>query len=91
MDKLNSSNRTLGPRWRLAVLASLVWAIGGTLDGKGLWSLIAVPLLVGAWICAVFVVDRWVGVQDPAKELSGHMRRPRQRSRRQGTEIAPGP
>jgi hypothetical protein len=60
MDKLNS-NLTLGPRWRLAVLGSLIWAVGGTLDGKPIGSLIAVPLMVGAWICAVLVVDRWVG------------------------------
>ena len=64
MDKSNSWNLTLGPRWRLAVLASLVWAIGGSLDGKGLWSLVAVPLLVGVWIFAVLVVDRWVGTHD---------------------------
>jgi hypothetical protein len=62
MNKLNSTS-TLGLRWLLAVLASLVWAIGGTLDGKAPWSLIAVPLLVGAWMCAVFVVDRWVGAR----------------------------
>jgi hypothetical protein len=63
MDKLNS-NLMLGPRWRLAALASLVWAIGGSLDGKGWWSLVAVPLLVGVWICAVLVVDRWVGARE---------------------------
>jgi hypothetical protein len=55
MDELNSLNLTAG-----AVLAALIWAIGGTIDGHGLRSLVAVPLLVGAWMCAIFVVDRWV-------------------------------
>jgi hypothetical protein len=60
MDDLSSWNLTVGARVRLAALALLVWAIGGTVDGHGLRALVAVPLLVAAWLCSIYVVDRWV-------------------------------
>jgi hypothetical protein len=60
MDDLSSWNLTVGARVRLAVLALLVWAVGGTVDGHGLRALVAVPLLVAAWLCSIYVVDRWV-------------------------------
>jgi len=60
MDDLKPLNFTLGARWPLIFLAALVWAIGGAFDGHGLRALIAVPVLVGAWICATIVLDRWV-------------------------------
>jgi hypothetical protein len=60
MDDLEPLNFTLRARWRLTFLAALVWAIGGAFDGHGLRALIAVPVLVGAWICATIVLDRWV-------------------------------
>ena len=60
MDDLKPLNFTLGARWRLIFVAALVWAIGGAFDGHGLRALIAVPVLVGAWICATLVLDRWV-------------------------------
>jgi hypothetical protein len=60
MDDLKPLNFTSGARWRLAFLAALVWAISGAFDGHGLRALIAVPVLVGAWICATLVLDRWV-------------------------------
>ena len=59
MGDLKSLNFTLGARWPLIFLAALVWAIGGAFDGR-LRALIAVPVLVGAWICATIVLDRWV-------------------------------
>ena len=60
MDDRKPLNFTLGARWPLIFLAALVWAIGGAFDGHGLRALIAVPVLVGAWICAAIVLDRWV-------------------------------
>ena len=60
MGDLKPLNFTSGARWPLILLAALVWAIGGAFDGHGLRALIAVPVLVGAWICATIVLDRWV-------------------------------
>ena len=58
MDDLKPLNFTWAARWRLALLAALAWAIGGAFDGHGLRALIAVPVLVGAWVCATLVLDR---------------------------------
>jgi hypothetical protein len=55
---LKPLNFTWAARWRLALLAALAWAIGGAFDGHGLRALIAVPVLVGAWVCATLVLDR---------------------------------
>jgi hypothetical protein len=51
-------NFTFGAILRVGVLASLVWIIGDALDG-GSQSLLP-PLLVGAWLYAMVVLDRWV-------------------------------
>jgi hypothetical protein len=55
-----NSNLTLGARLGLTVLALLLWALGGTLDGSSPRALIIVPLLVGVWMLVVFIADRWV-------------------------------
>jgi hypothetical protein len=60
MGDLKPLNFTLGARWPLILIAALVWAIGGAFDGHGLRALIAVPALVGAWVCATIVLDRSV-------------------------------
>jgi hypothetical protein len=57
---LGSSNLTFSVLWRVGVLAALAWAIGGALDGSGPMALCAVPLLVAAWLFAIFAIDRWV-------------------------------
>jgi hypothetical protein len=68
-DHLPALNFTFGAIWRLSVLASLVWIIGDAVEG-GSQSPIAVPLLVGAWGCVIFLLDRWVskGEDRPASE-----------------------
>jgi hypothetical protein len=53
-------NLTSPVLWRAGVFVSLAWAIGGALDGGTVPELIAVPMLVAAWISAVVFVDRWV-------------------------------
>jgi hypothetical protein len=51
---------TFGAFWRVVVILSLVWAVGGSLDGADLEELIAVPLVMAVWALGVFILDRWV-------------------------------
>jgi hypothetical protein len=55
---------TFGALWRVVIIVSLVWAVGGSLDGANLDELIAVPLVVAAWALGVFILDRWVAKAD---------------------------
>jgi hypothetical protein len=56
----NLPNLTSGTLWRVGILASIAWAIGGALDGGTPSELLAVPVIVAAWISAVVFLDRWV-------------------------------
>jgi hypothetical protein len=56
----NLPNLTSGTLWRAGILASIAWAIGGALDGGTPSELLAVPVIVAAWISAVVFLDRWV-------------------------------
>jgi hypothetical protein len=44
----------------VVAILSLVWAVGGTLDGADPEELIAVRLVMTAWALAVFILDRRV-------------------------------
>jgi hypothetical protein len=44
----------------VGIFASIAWAVGGTLDGGTPSELLAVPVIVAAWISAVVILDRWV-------------------------------
>jgi hypothetical protein len=48
-----------GARWRLGVLALACWALYAVVEGSSMLGLIAVPLLIGLWIYAAVVIDRW--------------------------------
>jgi hypothetical protein len=43
---------------RAGLVALLVWAAGGLLDGATLGELVGVPVLVAAWMGAVVLIDR---------------------------------
>jgi high-affinity nickel permease len=45
---------------RAGLLALLVWAAGGLLDGATLGELVGVPVLVTAWMAAVVLIDRMI-------------------------------
>ncbi len=66
---MNSWNLTFSALWRAGVLAVLAWVIGGAFDGSSPLELFAVPLLMGAWMYAIFAVDRWVstGANRPSR------------------------
>jgi hypothetical protein len=51
---------TFSAIWRAVVIFSLVWAVGGSLDGADLQELVAVPLVMAAWALGFFILDRWV-------------------------------
>jgi hypothetical protein len=60
LDEPHRLRFTFGALWRVVVILSLVWAVGGSLDGADLEELIAVPLVMAAWALGVFILDRWV-------------------------------
>jgi hypothetical protein len=60
MRKRDHLQISVGVMWRLGLLASLLWAVVGALDGSTLREIFGVPLLIGAWIAAVYAVDRFV-------------------------------
>jgi hypothetical protein len=60
LQEPHSLSFTFGALWRAVVVLSLVWAVGGSLDGADLEELIAVPLVMAAWALGVFILDRWV-------------------------------
>ena len=45
---------------RAGLVALLVWAAGGLLDGATLGELVGVPVLVAAWMAAVVLIDRTI-------------------------------
>jgi hypothetical protein len=55
---------TFDALWRVVVIISFVWIIGGTLDGANPQEIVAVPLVVAAWAFGIFILDRWVVTGD---------------------------
>ncbi len=55
-----SPEPTSGTLWRVGFFASIAWAVGGALDGGTPSELLAVPVIVAAWISAVVFLDRWL-------------------------------
>jgi hypothetical protein len=56
----NPLNFTRNGKLLLAALGLMLWAVGGTIDGASLRSLISVPLFVAAWMGLIWIIDRWV-------------------------------
>jgi hypothetical protein len=60
---------TFSALWRVVVILSLVWAVGGSFDGADLQELIAVPLVMAAWALGFFILDRWVVKADQNRRI----------------------
>jgi hypothetical protein len=56
----NFPNLGAAALWRAGIVALLVWAAGGLLDGATLGELIGVPVLVAAWMSSVVLIDRLI-------------------------------
>jgi hypothetical protein len=56
----NFPNLGMAALWRAGLVALLVWAAGGLLDGATLGELVGVPVLVAAWMSAVVLIDRLI-------------------------------
>ena len=51
---------TFDALWRMLVIVSLALVVAGSFDGGDLKELIVVPLVVAAWVCGIYILDRWV-------------------------------
>jgi hypothetical protein len=60
----NFPNLGAAALWRAGIVALLVWAAGGLLDGATLGELIGVPVLVAAWMSSVVLIDRLIMRRD---------------------------
>jgi hypothetical protein len=56
---MDESNLTFGVPWRVGVLATAGWLTLSVAEGSSTLALLAIPLLIGLWIWAVVIFDRW--------------------------------
>jgi hypothetical protein len=56
----NPLNLTLNAKLLLAAIGLGLWAVGGTIDGASLRSLVSVPVFVAVWMGLIWAIDRWV-------------------------------
>ena len=56
----NPLNLTRNAKLLLAAIGLALWAVGGTIDGASLRSLVSVPVFVAVWMGLIWVIDRWV-------------------------------
>ena len=58
--RMNELKLTFGNPWRVGVLALVGWMAFAAVEKSSELALLALPLLVGLWICVVVVFDRWM-------------------------------
>jgi hypothetical protein len=61
----SSSIFTVSDVWRIGIVATLCWIVFPAVEAGSLLAVFAAPLLIGIWICAVVVIDRWVQSRNP--------------------------
>jgi hypothetical protein len=59
-DELNDSDLTLGAWRHVALLASTVWIVTAPFSGRSVAATVALPVIMGLWVYAIVIVDRWV-------------------------------
>ena len=59
-DELNDSDLTFGAWRHVGLLASSVWIIMAPFSGRSVAATVALPVLMGLWVYAIIIVDRWV-------------------------------
>jgi hypothetical protein len=63
------SGLTFSAAWRLGVLGVVGWMIWALAQGSSGLAILAVPLLIGLWIYAIVVIDRWAQAGGRKAEL----------------------
>jgi hypothetical protein len=53
--------------WWLAVVVGILWAIECVIEGNTLFEILLGPVMVGLWLTAIILIDRWVLRADRAK------------------------
>jgi RsiW-degrading membrane proteinase PrsW (M82 family) len=59
---------TVGDLWRFGVVALLLWVVFTAVEANSLLAVFAAPLLMGLWMCAVVVIDRWIQSRHPSEK-----------------------
>jgi hypothetical protein len=55
----------VGDLWRFGIVALLLWVVFAAVEANSLLAVFAAPLLMGLWMCAVVVIDRWIQSRHP--------------------------
>jgi hypothetical protein len=55
----------VGDLWRFSIVALLCWIAFAVVEASSLLAVFAAPPLMGLWMCAVVVIDRWVQSRHP--------------------------
>jgi hypothetical protein len=62
---MNGPIFTGGGLWPVVIVALLLWVVFAAVEADSLLAVFAAPLLMGLWMCAVVVIDRWVQIHHP--------------------------
>jgi hypothetical protein len=46
--------------WWLAIVVCAIWAIECVIEGNTLFEIVMGPAMVGVWVSAIILIDRWV-------------------------------
>jgi hypothetical protein len=46
--------------WWLAIVVCIIWAIECVIEGNTLFEIVMGPAMVGVWVSAIVLIDRWV-------------------------------
>jgi hypothetical protein len=53
--------------WWLPIIVCIIWAIECVIEGNTLFEIVMGPAMVGVWVSAIILIDRWV-VKTPARK-----------------------
>jgi hypothetical protein len=46
--------------WWLVIVICIIWAIECVIEGNTLFEIVMGPAMVGLWLSAIVLIDRWV-------------------------------
>jgi hypothetical protein len=46
--------------WWLVIVICIIWAIECVIEGNTLFEIVMGPAMVGLWVSAIILIDRWV-------------------------------